>query len=203
MVPRRSPERSRRPRSARCRSSNTSTTPPASRPRESLVPPPPGRPGTAGGDDHRGLRRRLAGVRQSHQLAEQIRATPGFQHLDTRRSPAPSRASSCASPPKASARVRSIAKAIGDDIEAREEAFALATLFVLFDGEVGDEGRVPGLLRRCTLSDGASSISIAPRPSRLTPWGGTPGLRTASRASLPRCAIAPLTRRVVALQQRP
>jgi len=35
--------------------------------------------------------------------------------------------------------VRSIAKAIGEDIEAREEAFALATLFVLFDGEVGDE----------------------------------------------------------------
>jgi tellurite resistance protein len=77
---------------------------------------------------------------ESHQLCEQIRATPGFTHLDNHalartvegfvlRIAAEGLA----------ARVRAIAKAIGDDIEAREEAFALATLFVLFDGEVGDE----------------------------------------------------------------
>jgi tellurite resistance protein len=77
---------------------------------------------------------------ESHQLCEQIRATPGFTHLDNHALARTVegfvlRIAAEGIP----ARVRSIAKAIGDDIEAREEAFALATLFVLFDGEVGDE----------------------------------------------------------------
>ena len=77
---------------------------------------------------------------ESHQLCEQIRATPGFQHLDNQ---ALARTVESfvlrIAAEGIAARVRAIAKAIGDDIEAREEAFALATLFVLFDGEVGDE----------------------------------------------------------------
>lgn len=77
---------------------------------------------------------------ESHQLCEQIRATPGFTHLDNRALARTVegfvlRIAAEGIP----ARVRTIAKAIGDDIEAREEAFALATLFILFDGEVGDE----------------------------------------------------------------
>jgi len=75
-----------------------------------------------------------------HQLCEQIRATPGFTHLDNHALARTVegfvlRIAAEGIP----ARVRTIAKAIGDDMEAREEAFALATLFVLFDGEVGDE----------------------------------------------------------------
>jgi hypothetical protein len=38
-----------------------------------------------------------------------------------------------------SERLKYIADAIGNDDRTREECFALATLFVLFDGEVGDE----------------------------------------------------------------
>lgn len=77
---------------------------------------------------------------ESHQLCEQIRATPGFTHLDNHALARTVegfvlRIAAEGIP----ARVRNIAKAIGDDMEAREEAFALATLFVLFDGEVGDE----------------------------------------------------------------
>jgi len=77
---------------------------------------------------------------ESHQLCEQIRATPGFTHLDNHALARTVegfvlRIAAEGIP----ARVRTIAKAIGDDMEAREEAFALATLFVLFDGEVGDD----------------------------------------------------------------
>lgn len=79
-------------------------------------------------------------TQESHQLCEQIRATPGFTHLDNAALGRTVegfvlRIAAEGIP----ARTRAIAKAIGDDIEAREEAFALATLFVLFDGEVGDE----------------------------------------------------------------
>ena len=77
---------------------------------------------------------------ESHQLCEQIRATPGFTHLDNHALARTVegfvlRIAAEGIP----ARVRTIAKAIGDDMDAREEAFALATLFVLFDGEVGDD----------------------------------------------------------------
>lgn len=111
------------------------------KPRESLVPPPPGAPEallevmTIAACVDGSLEQE-----ESHQLAEQIRATPGFQHLDNQTLARTVegfilRIAAEGIP----ARVRAIAKAIGDDIEAREEAYALATLFVLFDGEVGDE----------------------------------------------------------------
>ena len=100
---------------------------------------------------------------ECHQLCEQIRATPGFDHLDNHalgrivegyilRIAAEG----------ISARVRDIAKTLGDDVEAREEAFALATLFVLFDGEVGDEEQefLEELQRALHISDErASDIS--------------------------------------------
>jgi tellurite resistance protein len=79
-------------------------------------------------------------TQESHQLCEQIRATPGFTHLDNHALGRTVEGFMLRIAAEGlGARVRAIAKAIGDDIEAREEAFALATLFVLFDGEVGDE----------------------------------------------------------------
>ncbi|MFO0605337.1 MAG: hypothetical protein U0324_19310 [Polyangiales bacterium] len=73
-------------------------------------------------------------------LATQILATPGFENLDGE---ALGRTVELVALRVATeglpARVRSIAKAIGPDTATREEAFALATLFVLFDGEVADE----------------------------------------------------------------
>jgi tellurite resistance protein len=73
-------------------------------------------------------------------LARQIAATPGFESR---------KAEPLAKTVKQmvdrlakeglKARVAAIAKALGSDKDAREEAFALATMFVLFDGVVGDE----------------------------------------------------------------
>lgn len=77
---------------------------------------------------------------EARALATQIRATPGFEHLDN--DELGRTVESIALKVAAEgipARVRAIAKAIGDDPETREEAFALATLFVLFDDEVMDD----------------------------------------------------------------
>ncbi len=77
---------------------------------------------------------------EARALATQILATPGFEGFDGE---ALGRTVGSIALKVAAegitARVRAIAKAIGHDPETREEAFALATLFVLFDGEVGDE----------------------------------------------------------------
>jgi tellurite resistance protein len=77
---------------------------------------------------------------EARALATQIHATPGFENLDN---DALGRTVEVIAVQVATegipARVKSIAKAIGSDLQTREEAFALATLFVLFDGEVGDE----------------------------------------------------------------
>ena len=77
---------------------------------------------------------------EARALATQILATPGFEHLDGE---ALGRTVEAIALQVAAegipARIKSIARAIGNDAETREEAFALATLFVLFDGEVGDE----------------------------------------------------------------
>ena len=77
---------------------------------------------------------------EARALATQILATPGFENLDGE---ALGRTVELVALRVAteglSARVRAIGKAIGPDNATREEAFALATLFVLFDGEVGDE----------------------------------------------------------------
>ncbi len=77
---------------------------------------------------------------EARALATQILATPGFEHLDN--DELGRMVESIALKVAAEgipARVRAIAKAIGPDPETREEAFALATLFVLFDDEVVDE----------------------------------------------------------------
>ena len=66
--------------------------------------------------------------------------TPGFEHLDN--DELGRTVESIALQVAAEgipARIRAIARAIGDDPETREEAFALATLFVLFDDEVHDD----------------------------------------------------------------
>lgn len=77
---------------------------------------------------------------EARALATQILATPGFENLDGE---ALGRTVEAIALQVAAegipARVKAIAKAIGNDQEMREEAFTLATLFVLFDGEVGDE----------------------------------------------------------------
>ncbi len=77
---------------------------------------------------------------EARALATQILATPGFEHLsgDELGRMVESIALKVAAE-GIPARVRAIAAAIGDDAETREEAFALATLFVLFDNEVVDD----------------------------------------------------------------
>lgn len=77
---------------------------------------------------------------EARALATQILATPGFEHMDNDQ--LGRTVESIALKVAAEgipARVRAIAAAIGDDPETREEAFALATLFVLFDDEVVDD----------------------------------------------------------------
>lgn len=77
---------------------------------------------------------------EARALAMQILATPGFSEMDNHelarhvQSVAVKVAAEGITP-----RVHAIAQAIGNDVHTREEAFALATLFVLWDGEVGDE----------------------------------------------------------------
>lgn len=73
-------------------------------------------------------------------LALQILATPGFDHLDRHSiGPMIEEIVTRIAEDGISERLKYIADAIGNDDRTREECFALATLFVLFDGEVGDE----------------------------------------------------------------
>lgn len=93
-------------------------------------------------------------------LAMQILATPGFEGLDNH---ALARTVEAIALRVATegipARLHAIAQAIGDDLHTREEAFALATLFVLFDGEVGDEEQelLEALQRELHISDERAS----------------------------------------------
>jgi tellurite resistance protein len=115
---------------------------------KSIVPPPPERPkpSRAALDALVEVATIAAcidgelGSGEARALATQILATPGFDKLDGE---ALGRTVEAIALQVAAegipARVKAIARAIGNDIETREEAFALATLFVLFDGEVGDE----------------------------------------------------------------
>lgn len=93
-------------------------------------------------------------------LALQILATPGFEHLDNQSladmvEELVTRVAEEGIP----ARVKAIAHAIGNDEHTREECFALATLFVLFDGEVGDEEQefLDELQRALRISDDRAS----------------------------------------------
>lgn len=73
-------------------------------------------------------------------LALQILATPGFDHLDRHSiGPMIEEIVTRIAEDGIGERVKAIAEAIGTDERTREECFALATLFVLYDGEVGDE----------------------------------------------------------------
>jgi tellurite resistance protein len=77
---------------------------------------------------------------EARALALQIRATPGFTHLDDRQlAAAIQEILGRAGRDGVEARVRTIAEELGHDRSTREEAYALATLFVLFDGFVGNE----------------------------------------------------------------
>lgn len=115
---------------------------------KSIVPPPPGR--TPPTQEARDALVEIATIAacidgelekgEARALATQILATPGFEKLDGEQLGRTVEAVALRVATEGiPARVRAIAKAIGDDPETREEAFALATLFVLFDGEVGDE----------------------------------------------------------------
>lgn len=73
-------------------------------------------------------------------LAMQILATPGFEHLSKDELAAKVEEIVVRIAEEGlTHRVQACAEALGSDPRTREEAFALATLFVLFDGEVGDE----------------------------------------------------------------
>ena len=97
---------------------------------------------------------------EARALATQILATPGFENLDGealgREVEAVALRVAAEGLP---ARVRAISRAIGPDPETREEAFALATLFVLFDGEiVDDEQELLDLLQKeLHISDARAS----------------------------------------------
>lgn len=93
-------------------------------------------------------------------LALQILATPGFEHLDNHSlAEMVEDIVTRVAEEGISARVKSIAKSIGSDERTREECFALATLFVLFDGEIGDEEQefLDDLQRALHISDDRAS----------------------------------------------
>jgi len=73
-------------------------------------------------------------------LAGQIMATPGFEHLGADQLAEMVREMVARlAEDGLEKRVAAIAQALSTDAKAREEAFALATLFALFDGEILDE----------------------------------------------------------------
>lgn len=93
-------------------------------------------------------------------LALQILATPGFDHLDRHSiGPMIEAIVTRIAEDGIAERVKAIAEAIGPDERTREECFALATLFVLYDGEVGDEEQelLEALQSALKLSDDRAS----------------------------------------------
>ncbi|HCF57041.1 MAG TPA: hypothetical protein DFS52_03465 [Myxococcales bacterium] len=73
-------------------------------------------------------------------LARQILATPGFENCDPRELACMvEKMVDRVASEGIEARVKAIAADLGEEASVREEAFALATLFVLFDHEVRDE----------------------------------------------------------------
>lgn len=97
---------------------------------------------------------------ESEALATQILATPGFESLDNKgliRTVEEMIARVSAE--GLAQRIKSIARSLGDRTALREEAFMLATLFVLYDGEVADEEQsfLDALQRELDLSDEQAS----------------------------------------------
>jgi tellurite resistance protein len=135
---------------------------------KSIVPPPPGRqkPSAAALEalvEVATIAACIDGQLESGEaraLATQILATPGFEDLDGEALGRTVEAIALQVAAEGiSARVRAIAKAIGNDEETREEAFALATLFALFDGDIGDEEQelLEALQRALHISDERAS----------------------------------------------
>jgi tellurite resistance protein len=78
--------------------------------------------------------------REAQTLAELIRDTPGFTDLDNKGlSRTVEQISEGIARDGFEARVKAIAAALSANAELKDEAFLLATLFVHYDGEVGDE----------------------------------------------------------------
>jgi uncharacterized membrane protein YebE (DUF533 family) len=77
---------------------------------------------------------------ESEALAALILDTPGFGSLDNKAlARVVEHVASNIANEGLDARVKAIAKALADNEKLREEAFMLATLFVHWDGEVGEE----------------------------------------------------------------
>jgi uncharacterized membrane protein YebE (DUF533 family) len=77
---------------------------------------------------------------EARALARQISVTPGFEHLSNEEiSTKIEQIVVHIAEEGIPARLKVIGAALGNDPRTREEAFALATLFVLWDDEVGDE----------------------------------------------------------------
>ena len=77
---------------------------------------------------------------ESEALAALILDTPGFETLDNKAlARVVERVASNIANDGLDARVKTIAKALAGNEKLREEAFMLATLFVHWDGEVGEE----------------------------------------------------------------
>jgi uncharacterized membrane protein YebE (DUF533 family) len=77
---------------------------------------------------------------EAEALATQILATPGFESLDNKGlMRAVEQVIERVSQDGIAKRIKSIASAIGDRTALREEAYMLATLFILYDGEIAEE----------------------------------------------------------------
>lgn len=97
---------------------------------------------------------------ESEQLAALILSTPGFDQLDNKGlARAVEDVAERVATDGIEARVKHIATTLGDAIQLREEAFMLATLFVHFDGEVGEEEQefLDLLQRELKISDERAS----------------------------------------------
>jgi tellurite resistance protein len=97
---------------------------------------------------------------ESEQLAALILSTPGFEKLDNKGlAHAVEDVAERVATDGIEARVRQIAATLGDAVPLREEAFMLATLFVHFDGEVGEEEQefLDLLQREMRISDERAS----------------------------------------------
>lgn len=103
-------------------------------------------------------------------LAAQILSTPGFEALDNKGLAATVEAvADRVSKDGLEARLAAIAFALGEDRALREEAFRLATLFVHYDGEVGDEEQsfLDVLQKRLEISDERASHIDAELTERM------------------------------------
>lgn len=101
---------------------------------------------------------------EARALARQISVTPGFEHLSKEQiSTKIEQIVVHIAEEGIEARLKVIGEALGNDPRTREEAFALATLFVLWDDEVGDEEQefLEVLQRELHISDDKAATITA------------------------------------------